>query len=125
MDSKDRNHCIMAKLGKVEKLLKKFETMPECNGCTTELRRGRYVLRSAMKDIVQKKESRVNWNLVDQIIRVVLRVSDLINQGILNGFFNSCKINVGYIWILSQSLVNVSRWSELLRELNRRILLLN
>lgn len=91
MGSQKEIHCIMADLGKVEKILKDLEAMPECNGCTTMVRRGRRTIRRVMKNMTRKNEIKVNWVLVEQVIQIASRLIALIDLIRLKGFFNICK----------------------------------
>lgn len=91
MVSRKGAHCIMADLGKVEKILRALEILPECNGCTTMIRRGRRTIRRIMKNMVRKKEFKVNWSLVEQVIQIISRLITLINLERLKGYFNNCK----------------------------------
>jgi hypothetical protein len=108
MGSQKGIHCIMADLGKVEKILKNLETMPECNGCTTMVRRGRRTIRRVMKNMTQKNNVKVNWVLVEQVIRIASRLIALIDLERLKGFFNNCQcfywVNK---WMLLRSLASV------------------
>lgn len=98
MGSQKENHCIMADLGKVEKILMNLEAMPECNGCATIIRRGRRIIRRAMKSMAHKKKIEVNWDLVDKIIQIVARLITLLNLERLKGYFNICKCIVELLY---------------------------
>ena len=98
MSSQKVNHCIMADLGKVEKILLNLEAMPECNGCTATIRKGRRIIRRAIKSMAQKKKIEVNWDLVDKVIQIVARLISLLNLERLKGFFNLCTYVIGLIY---------------------------
>jgi hypothetical protein len=90
--------CIMADLGKVEDVLKKLETLPECKGCTTLVRSGRRTVRRIMKSMNRRKGFKVNWGLVEQVIQIISRLMSLINLERLKGYFNICKKHVGILY---------------------------
>jgi hypothetical protein len=98
MGSIKKIHCIMADLGKLEEILKNLETMPECNGCTTMVRRGRRIIRRVKKDLALKKEFKVNWVLVENVIQILPRLIALIDLVRLKGFFNICKCLYGLLY---------------------------
>ena len=92
IQKKNGNYCIMADLAKVENILKKFETMPECNGCTTMVHSGRRIIRRVIKNMTPKNNFKVNWlPQVEQIIQIVLRILSLICLEWFKGYFNNCK----------------------------------
>ena len=84
-----KNKHLVAKLGRAQGLLECIEALPEFKGCTTNIRKVRKIVQSAVLDLAGSGESSLTANTAVRNIRFAAELLyALLRIGNLKDYFN-------------------------------------